>query len=136
MQRTSSRSAALALTSLLLAGCIDDSLSAPASAGVYVLEALNGRAMPVLLDGGASGTTSLQGGVLRLEPDRSFTIRYDEGVSVGAVTTYHMTIVIGTYVERGTTVTLTPWGGGPLAATRAGGTITVADRDARLVFRR
>jgi hypothetical protein len=136
MQRTPSRPALLALASLLLAGCIDDSLSPPASAGVYLLEARNGAPMPVLLADGAAGRTALHGGVLRLEADRSFSIRYDEGVSTGAVTTYHMTIVVGTYAERGASVTLTPWGGDAMAATRSGGTITVADRETSLEFRR
>ena len=134
--RSTRCSAVFAVACLFTLGCIDDTLSPPASAGVYSLRSRNGVAVPVLIGTAASGSTSLEGGSLRLDRDRSFTIRYDEGVIEGPVTTYYMTIVIGTYVERGGRVVLTPWGGGPITALRDGDAITLPDRDAQLVFRR
>jgi hypothetical protein len=121
--------ALLALTLVFSVACFDDySTSVGTITGAYTLRTINGAALPYTINVNATTRKEIIDDIITLFSGGTYSRTQHANTTVSGQTTSETTTESGPYQLLGTSVTLTPSGGGPTTITTIDGrTMTIVE---------
>jgi hypothetical protein len=128
----------LGLAMLFSLACFDDySTSVGTITGAYTLRTINGAPLPYTIDVNASTRKEIVDDVITLFSGGTYSRTQHANITVSGQTTSQTNTESGPYQPLGTSVTLTPSGGGPTTITTIDGrTMTLVESGITWTFRK